>query len=198
MRRLAIVLTGFSWLCASGAAASVDDAVEQALACRAIADAAARLDCLDKAIAGLASAREQAVIDEEAAKVAAAERKKEEFGLSGAEVEKKGGPPPDDFIARTPEEFGGEAVPEIRQAIESRRLKEITATATAITVNSIKQATLYLDNGQVWKQLESDSVNISHARPNRAYGVTIRRAALGNYRATIDGLSRTIRVTRVK
>jgi hypothetical protein len=199
MRLVGSAIAGFLILCAGGAAAAgEDDAVEAALACRSIGDSGERLSCFDKAVAALGAAREQAAADAAAATVARETRKKEDFGLSGADLAKADRASPDDFVARTPDEFGGEAVPEIRRAVESRRLKEITATATSIKVNSIKQATLYLDNGQVWKQLESDSVNINHARSNKSYAVTIKRGAFGNYLATIEGLHRTIRVTRVK
>ncbi len=173
-------------------ASSLDKAVDQAISCREIAEEAARLACLDEAVAGLAAAKGRVAEDRAEEKAKKEKKKLADFGLRGDD--KDGG----DLIARTPEEFGGETVPEVREAMEAKRLKEITGTATSIKLNALKVATLYLDNGQVWRQLESDSITIPHISAKKSYGVTIKRGAMGNYMATIEGLPRSIRVTRVK
>ncbi|MEQ1930583.1 MAG: hypothetical protein ABL957_08620 [Parvularculaceae bacterium] len=171
------------------AASSVDKAIDAALACRTVADNAARLACFDGAVAGVDSAKAERSAELQEKKVAKEKKKREDFGLKGGDVV---------VMADTEENFGGEAVPEIRAAQDEKRLKTITATATSIKVNSIKQATLVLDNGQVWKQLESDDENLGHPKDGKPYTVTIKRATFGNYMATVEELNRTIRVTRVK
>ena len=191
MRLIGWIAGGLGFGLAGGAlaASSVEKAIEDAMACRSIAEDAARLACFDGAIAGIDAAK-IARAEEAAEKKAAKEKKKkDDFGLKGREVV---------VMADTAENFGGEAVPEIRAAQEEKRLKEIAAMATSIKVNSLKQATLTLDNGQVWKQLESDTVSLSPPKDGKTYAVTIKRGTMGNYMATVEGNSRAIRVTRIK
>lgn len=169
------------------AASPVDEAIDKALACRDVADNIERLACFDGAVAGVENAKALRAAEVKEKKAAKEKKKKEDFGLRGQDVV---------VMADTEENFGGEAVPEIRAAQDEKRLKEISATATSIKVNSLKQATLVLDNGQVWKQLESDNVSIQSAKAGKT--VTIKRAAMGNYMATVEGSARAIRVTRIK
>jgi hypothetical protein len=187
-----ILLLGVLVLGASApayAASPIDEAMDRAIACRTIADNAERLACFDGAVAGVENAKALRAAEAQEKKAAKEKKRKDDFGLKGRDVI---------VMADTEENFGGEAVPEIRAAQEEKRLKAITATATTVKVNSLKQATLVLDNGQVWKQLESDSVSVPRTSDGKSYSVTIKRAAMGNYMATIDELNRTIRVTRVK
>jgi hypothetical protein len=51
-----------------------------------------------------------------------------------------------------------------------------------------------LENGQVWKQAQSGRVSARAGRPK----VTIKRATLGGYRMSVEGLNETIRVERVR
>lgn len=51
-----------------------------------------------------------------------------------------------------------------------------------------------LENGQVWKQTQSGRVSYRAERP----AITIKRAAFGSFRLHVEGLNRSIRVTRVK
>ncbi len=171
------------------AASPVDEAIDRALACRGVSGDAARLACFDAAVAGVENAKALRAAEAAAKKAAKEQKKKEDFGLKGANVV---------VMADTEENFGGEAVPEIRAAQEERRLKSITAVATTININSLKQATLTLDNGQIWKQLESDDQTLPRTSDGKSYGVTIKRSAMGNYMAVIEDLHRSIRVTRVK
>lgn len=177
---------------AAGPAAALgkaEDALARALACREIAPDADRLACLDQALAGVAVEARKAKKDETP----------ELFGMVPEAPEAKDKKKQKDlpFIAQTPEEFGAENVPELRAEQEEKRLKSIAFTATKVTTNSRNMATIYLENGQVWRQLESDNVSF-FPKKNRQYGVEIRRGALGNYLASIDGFSKPLRVERIK
>jgi hypothetical protein len=191
MKRLFLL----SFIAAAGAcglaqaASPVEKAIDAALGCRSIADNTERLACFDGAMSGIDSARTEHAAETAAKKAAKEKKKKDDFGLKGREVV---------VLDNTEENFGGEAVPEVRAAQEAKRLKSIAATATSIKVNSLKQATLTLDNGQVWKQLESDNVSLPPMREGKSYAVTIKRGTMGNYMAVIEDLNRSIRVTRIK
>jgi hypothetical protein len=171
------------------AASPIEKAIDAAMACRAMTDNAQRLACFDAAMGGIETAKAEETTRVAEKKAAKEKKKKDDFGLRGNDVI---------VMADTEENFGGEAVPEIRAAQEEKRLKAITANATTIKVNSLKQATLTLDNGQVWKQLESDTESLPQRADGKSYPVTIKRATMGNYMLTIEELHRTIRVTRVK
>ena len=98
----------------------------------------------------------------------------------------------------TVEEFGAEGVFVERHAKLDKKLREITATTTKIDVNARREATIFLDNGQVWRQLASDNNTLTVTDKTGPYEVVIKRSAFGNYVATVAGIGRSIRVRRVK
>ena len=51
-----------------------------------------------------------------------------------------------------------------------------------------------LANGQVWKQSQSGRVTFHRDRPR----VSIRKGTFGTYRLSVEGLGKTVRVTRIK
>lgn len=187
MRSFGIVVATFLALSAPAFAEqdkSSDAAIDAALACRSIADPAARLACLDKAAAAIAETR---IIRED--KSPAPEAAPDMTGF---------GAPPAPAPRAAPEEFGSEQVKEVRRA----RAKELSAARLEAKVvearfNPYKVATVTLDNGQVWRQLESDDVNLSMF-DGKLYTVRITRGFMGNYMMTVNELKRTIRVRRIK
>jgi hypothetical protein len=166
------------------------EAFARALDCRSLSEDAARLACFDAALAPFAPDAEKAGKDQTA----------ELFGMVPDEPkEKKKSKSKDDlgFVAQTPEEFGAENVPELRAKAEEKRLKSIAFKATKITTNSRNVVTIYLENGQVWRQLSSDS-SVFYPKKDKEYQIEIKRGALANYMASIDGFSRPLRVERIK
>jgi hypothetical protein len=195
MKRLfAVVPAAFIFGFAGAAAAESDleEAIEAAIACRDIAADGDRLACLDAAAGALSSARERLVQEK-------ADRKRgllADFGLRGDDDEDDEEDKP--RVKETEADFGAEDVPELRAEREEEQLDEVVATATSITVNSLNEATIHLANGQVWRQLESDSTVIPRPKKGQSYAVVIRRAAMGSYLATIEGMRRPLRVRRLK
>ncbi len=189
----AIVAAGLGGVAA--AQSDLESAINAAVECRSIADNGARLTCLDTAAGALAAARDKLVS-------AKTEKKHDllaDFGLRGGddedkEAEKTG---KKSRMKETVEEFGAEGIYEERQARLDDKLKEITATTTKITV-SHNEATLYLDNGQVWRQLSADNKVLTYTEKTEAYPVEIKRSAFGAYTATVKGLNRSIKVRRIK
>ena len=167
-------------------------AVDAAIACRDITDDLQRLACLDSAAETLAVTR---IIREEEI----AEKKKEEresFGLA-----KKGNDDdaPPTLAATTEEEFGGEYLPENIKKRDETRLKQITANIAEIRVNRYGKVTLTLENGQVWRQLDSDNKLLRFPKKSdKLYSAKVKRSTFGNYLLTVKELSRTIRVRRVE
>lgn len=93
--------------------------------------------------------------------------------------------------AAVPAEFGGERLaPSAEQPAEF-----IIAKVASARINALKQFTVELDNGQVWRQLESDTV---YTRLRGAETVKISRGFLGSYSLTVEGAWGTYKVKRIK
>lgn len=172
---------------ASMAQPSEDEAIDQAISCREIADDLERLSCLDQAAETLAVTR---IIREEAV-AAKKQEERENFGLSGGNEKEA-------VVAETPEEFGSEYLPKTRKEREEGKLKAITSKIAEVRINAIGVATLTLENGQVWRQLESDDKKLFFPSGDRLYTAKVKRSLFGNYMLTVNELHKTIRVRRVK
>ena len=177
---------------AAAAGQDSEKAVEASISCREISDDSLRLACLDEAAEVLAVTRILRVQEEE-------KKDREEkswFGLrrnDGSQADPLTAP-----VADTPENFGSEDLPELRREKEAKRLKAITAQITEIRLNQFNTATIELGNGQVWRQLDSDSRKLLFAGKDRQYTAEITRSALGSYDLKINELKKTIRVRRIK
>ena len=89
--------------------------------------------------------------------------------------------------------FGAERLP---QAAEAAKPPEtMQARITAVRLNAFKQFTVTLDNGQIWRQLDSDT---AVARLAAADAVKITRGFLDSYSLTVDGVWGTYKVKRIK
>lgn len=88
-----------------------------------------------------------------------------------------------DFGARAPEDTG---------------ITTISAQITDVKLAFKTANRIELDNGQIWQQLSSDSTRVKTFRSNTTYTATIKKAALGSFRMTIEPMGRTIRVKRLK
>ena len=186
-----IGVVGFAASIMAGAIAlaqpSEDEAIDKAIACRDIADDLERLACLDQAAETLAVTR---IIREEAV-AAKKQEERENFGLSGGEDKEA-------VVAETPEEFGSEYLPKTRKGRDEGKLKSITSKIAEVRINAIGVATLTLENGQVWRQLESDDKKLFFPSGDKLYTAKVKRSLFGNYMLTVNELHKTIRVRRVE
>lgn len=177
-------------LSGAGAQPTESEAVDAAIACRDIKDDLERLACLDRATETLVVTR---IVREEAI----AEKKREErtfFGLGKPKQKDEDNP----LVTETPEEFGGEYLPENLKKRDEKRLKEITSKVAEFRVNQFGKVTVTLENGQVWRQLNSDNKRLILSRKGKLYTAKVKRARFGNYMLTVNELRRTIRVRRIK
>jgi hypothetical protein len=153
-----------------------DAAIDQTLKCREIADAAARLACLDEGAKKLFETR---IIyeDDESADARASD---------------------DQNVVETEEQFGSERIAAERKKRDSTRLKSIDAAIAEIRVRSNQKVTLTLDNGQKWRQLDSDDRVLHFNSKKKLFTAKVKRGALGNYMLWINEMKRSIRVERVE
>ena len=95
--------------------------------------------------------------------------------------------------------FGAENLEAVKKAkTDKRRAKRLTQKVVEFRVNSRKEITAVLENGQVWRQLSSDSKTLPLGNSNRLFTVTIKKGAMGNYMMKINEPKQTIRVRRIK
>jgi hypothetical protein len=107
----------------------------------------------------------------------------------------------------TPQQFGGEnlqapppppGTPQTAANTPPPALDSITATVTDYSFNPYDKFVVFLDNGQIWKQLESDSGGKARFLKGEKNTVTISRGFIGSYNLTVNDSDAVFKVTRVK
>jgi hypothetical protein len=149
-------------------AASAAEPLDQVYACAAISESAARLACYDAAVGKLKSAEQSgdlAVVDSEKVR----QVQKESFGFRLPSLPKLVLP-----------KFGG-GEPE-----------SVTAKLERLRTNSEYKAVFYLENGQVWRQIDTNTT--TRIKPGQI--ATVRKAALGSFMLTTPQAGQAIRVHR--
>ncbi len=171
MRRVRSLLWIVAAILVSAPAAAVAaDAVTARLqTCRAIADVAARAACYDK------------VVDDQAVppRAAAATPATPSPAPPSPAVRSPATPPP---VPSTPAPATPATIP--------AQPSTLTAKVVTFTPGPTGKATITLDNGQVWTQIEPVRLTL---RPGD--GVTLRPGSFGSYFLVPDGLRSTFRVT---
>ena len=106
----------------------------------------------------------------------------------------------------TPEQFGndrlppppppppkpGEPAPPLPQVIDS-----IAAVVTDFAFHLDGRFTIFLDNGQIWQQLQGD-VDKAHFRKSSPNKVVISRGLMGSYNLVLNDEGSTFKVKRIK
>ncbi len=160
---------------AAAAQSHENAAADAAIACLDIENTERRLDCLEAAARELRATR--VVIEQE-----------NDVGAPAADEE-----------GSLEDQFGAESLDttkrEKRKEQQSFRLE---AKVVEIRVDPYKTLTVTLENGQVWRQLSSDTTKLPITGDDRLYTVTIKRGPLNNYRMQLDKFKRWIRVRRIK
>jgi hypothetical protein len=100
----------------------------------------------------------------------------------------------------TPAQFGSDRLPEThaKEDTAEASVDSITAGVTEIAYVGFDKFILFLDNGQVWRQIEAESDHAVFRKPATANKVTISRGFIGSYNLTINGGAKVFKVTRVK
>ncbi len=83
-------------------------------------------------------------------------------------------------------------------------VSEISANIRTISFSSTSPSrnkpanSIVLDNGQIWRQLDSDTRYLRPLKEGVTYTATIKRGAVGSFRMTVEPTGQTIRVRRIK
>ncbi|HEY4114126.1 MAG TPA: hypothetical protein VGM17_08705 [Rhizomicrobium sp.] len=186
-----IILTAGLMCCGAAMAASRDDVIEAMGKCAAVADDKARLACYDALAPRVrdAMATPPTSLDHEPTK----QEQESWFGFDIGSLFGGGSTAP-----TTPEQFGKERTQEADQARQHEEIDGISAGVTEVAFTPFGQFILFLDNGQVWRQIPGDA-DRAHFKSKAADNeVTITRGLLGSYNITINDSAKLYKVTRVK
>jgi hypothetical protein len=155
------------------------DALLEIAKCADIAESAERLKCFDAAVPHARSA------------LAASPQKAED---DGGILRWFGFARPNKPVVK-PEDFGKPPAPAVP---DTKELTEMTAAVVEFAKTSRGRAVFILDNGQVWKQLDSDSTDVFAPPAGTTMKVTIEVGFLGSYNLTIAGRNPLIKVSRLQ
>ena len=184
----AFVLFGLSIPAQAGVRDDVLRAMDQ---CSTIADKDKRLACFDQ----LSNQVKQAIAEGPRSGPPTAEEQKSWFGFDFGDI--FGGP----SHQTTPEQFGSENLPppprKEGEPEPPAPIDSITANVTDYALNPFGKFVVFLDSGQVWKQIggEADVANFKKGGKNT---VLISRGMLGSYNMQINDSNKVFKVKRVK
>lgn len=147
--------------------------------CAAISDDAARLTCYDTAVGNLKSA-------EEAGEITTVSRsdvekvQRESFGFSIPSLPKLALP-----------KLGGSK----DKVDDNGQLASVNFAVSNVRRDPYKKVVVTLENGQIWRQTDSNTVTFSKRRGVKE--ATIKRAAMGSFKIKLDG-GPAFRAKRIK
>lgn len=157
------------------------DALADIFKCADIADPTRRLECFDAA-----TTRAKGALAAPAQPVQQAQPAKEKSMLDWF------GFPKSQPVTRT-EDFGKPA-PEPGP----NEVTEVSATVLEFAKTARGKAVFILENGQVWRQIDGDGVDVYAPPQGVKLKVTIETGVFGSYNLTIDGRKGLVKVTRLK
>ena len=79
----------------------------------------------------------------------------------------------------------------VEETLEIEQIDRIEATVADVRISGTRKVTVALDNGQVWRQLDSKPLHLASGD-----GIVIRKASLGSFLLEKKSGSRSIRVKR--
>ena len=99
----------------------------------------------------------------------------------------------------TPEKFGADQMASTQAQVQAghEEVDSISAGVTDYSMTPFGKFIVFLDNGQVWRQIPGDTEPARFSKSGKNT-VTIERGALGSYNMHIDDGVKTYKVTRVK
>ncbi|HTT85195.1 MAG TPA: hypothetical protein VMF67_17090 [Rhizomicrobium sp.] len=100
----------------------------------------------------------------------------------------------------TPAQFGSDKLPETHAKEETAAVSvdSITAGVSDVAYTPFGKFIVFLDNGQVWRQVEGDADHAIFRKPAKDNKVTIKRGFIGSYNLTLNDSDKMYKVTRVK
>ena len=203
-----------------GGAASAgpqEDVLREFNRCAAISENAARLACFDS----LAPSAQAAIAPPAVAAVPPAPAEAAPMIASAPPPAAAPAPPPspkeqEDWFGRnigsifatapeqqtTPEKFGADSLPEKQQQEANvnapQMIESISAKLDDYAFTPMNKFIVFLDNGQVWRQLDGDDGHAHFRKKAKDNSVKISRGFMGSYDLVLNGQGLLFKVKRVK
>ncbi|HEY7976568.1 MAG TPA: hypothetical protein VID67_00130 [Rhizomicrobium sp.] len=106
----------------------------------------------------------------------------------------------------TPKEFGSDQLPAAAAPATAEPgappppevVDSISAKLSDFSFTQFGKFIIFLDNGQVWRQLQGDSGTAHFDSPAASNTITIERGAVGSYNLRINDSNKIYKVTRMK
>jgi hypothetical protein len=177
------------------AASPRDDVLQALQKCATVAEDKARLACYDALVRPAQVALARPPEPQEVTHPPTKEEQKSWFGfdLSGLFSSSPS-------QQTTPQQFGSENVPAVKQQVEiaKQEVSSISAGVTEYAFTPFGKFIVFLDNGQVWRQLEGDADHAQFRKNPKNNKVTIARGFIGSYNMTLNDSTRVYKVVRVQ
>ena len=172
-----------------------DDVLEALGKCDAIADDKGRLACYDTLSPRAKDAL--ATPPEPLAHPPTKEEQETWFGFDIGGLFSGGSPK-----QTTPEQFGSERVapppPRSGEAPKPEEIESIAAGVTEYSLTPFGRFIVFLDNGQIWHQIEGDTDQAHFHKIATDNKVVVERGAFGSYNMLINDGEHVYKVKRVK
>ena len=171
------------------------DVLEAIGRCAAVADNAARLSCYD---ALAPRVKDALAAPPEALPGNRAPSTEEQRSWFGFDLSSLFGSSPSQQT--TPQQFGSDRLPSTHaeEQTAAAEVDSITAAVTDVAFTPFGRFIVFLDNGQVWRQIEGDTDHAIFKKPPKDNKVAISRGFIGSYNLTLNGSDKMYKVTRVK
>ncbi len=98
----------------------------------------------------------------------------------------------------TPTQFGADQLPSAHPQAAGHEIDSISAHVSEYAMNPLGKFIVFLDNGQVWRELQSEASHVYFRHDARDNAVMIERGMLGSYILHLNGSMRGYKVERVK
>jgi hypothetical protein len=197
-RMLFVVACGaaISFQIGTVAASPRDDVLSGLQHCATVTEDKARLACYDALVR---PAQEAMARPPEAGEATQPPTKEEQKSWFGFDVTHLFNSSPEQ--QKTPEQFGAENTQATRDKVEQaeQEVDSITAGVTEYAFTPFGKFIIFLDNGQIWRQLQGDTGDkpMFHKNP-KDNKVTIERGLIGSYNLMVNDSTRSYKVERIK
>jgi hypothetical protein len=171
----------------SPAAASADALRDELRVCRDLPDDDARLICYDAAVDRSRQSGYSSPAPASQSPPAAVPAEPAGAPGTAAAAAATGTLTQEDLFGKT----GDEVERTVEEATGSERIESLSATVTRLQQYAYDRVLITLDNGQVWKQVDTSSLRL---RVGDA--IDIERASLGSFMLRKQGSKRSMRVSR--
>lgn len=180
--------------------------------CRDVTDAMKRLACYDNAVGRFEEAQEQGeIVTISKKQVEAVE--KDSFGFNLPSLPSLGGlfksspksnakrdNPLTDPVGETKTVERTEIPKTVKPPVvlEESTIKEVELNIEKTQTFGYKKIRFFLENGQVWEQVDTRNIRVPKVRNGNANTVKIQKASLGSFLLRVNGKGSAIRVRRVR